>query len=194
MKLTQFGIIEYDNKTKFSLLWLRRLLASKPISRELKIAVASQRAIYIALNEKIKKLDEELAKQALNNPEDEKIIRSVPGVGPLSARVILNEVGNICRFKNTREMASFTGLKPSEFSSGDKVHKGRISRVDNARIRCCLTEVAWRAIKIDKKLTIKYEQLKQRCGGKKDIVAIARKLMISIRSCLINREMYQLEA
>jgi transposase len=122
----------------------------------------------------------------------EKIYRSVPGIGPISSRVLSNELGDLQRFSNERRLFSFTGLTPSEHSSGESVHKGHISRQGSSRIRKYLIEIAWRAIEKDPALKEIFERIAKTRGKKRAIVAIARKLIGRIRACFHQGSLYQL--
>jgi transposase len=49
-----------------------------------------------------------------------RLLRSIPGVGPISALAIYASVGNGSQFKNGREMAAHIGLVPKQHSSGER--------------------------------------------------------------------------
>ena len=118
------------------------------------------------------------------------LLRSVPGIGILIAMEILVEIQEMARFKRAEELASYIGLTPSEFSTGEHVRQGRITRCGNKRVRTGLVEASWILIQKDFGLRKKYDQLKQWKGGKRAIIAIARHLIIRIRRILLNHEPY----
>ena len=97
------------------------------------------------------------------------------------------------QFKNERQLFSYTGLTPSEYSSGERVHKGHITRQGNSRVRGILIEVAWRAIETDQALADFFKGLFPRTGKTKAIVAVARKLIGRIRAAFRKGETYQLD-
>jgi transposase len=135
---------------------------------------------------RIQRFNEALIIQS-EKDELEPIYRSTPGIGEISARVLSNELGDMSRFKNERQLFCWTGLTPSEYSSGENVRKGHISRQGSARMRGLLVEAAWNAIKKDPGLKTYYYRIASRRGGKRAIVAVARKLIGRIRYCLNNR-------
>lgn len=143
------------------------------------------------LVKEIKALDKRLVEQAKDDPL-EAIYRSVPGIGPLIARVLSHELGDMSQFRNERALFSFTGLTPSEYSSGDKVYRGKISRAGSSRLRCLLVEAAWKAIKRDPTLHEFFEQLAARAGRRRAIIAVARKLIGKVRAAVRNAEPYEL--
>jgi transposase len=191
MKFHQFGLIDDDETRQMTHILVDELLKNAP-SKELTIAINAYWSVWRNLDEEIKKIEEELKHQAKEDP-NEKTYRSAPGVGPLSARILSNELGNMFQFKNERQLFSFTGLTPSEHSSGETIRRGHISRQGNSRVRGILIEIAWRAIGKDKTLAEFFERLYPRTGKTKAIVAVARKLIGRIRAAFQKRENYQKE-
>ena len=71
--------------------------------------------------------------------------KTIPkGLGTLTAALLAGEMLDWGRFKNRRQVASFTGLCPSEKSSGGKRIQGAINRHGNPRLRHLLVEAIWR--------------------------------------------------
>lgn len=68
-------------------------------------------------------------------------LTDIVGVGPITAAVILGEVGDIARFATSDAFASYTGTAPLEVSSGD-VHRHRLSRAGNRRLNSALHIIA----------------------------------------------------
>lgn len=66
------------------------------------------------------------------------------GLGALTASVLDREFVDYTRFSNRGQVASFTGLCPSEASSGNKRILGSINKHGNPRIRHMLLEAVWR--------------------------------------------------
>ena len=111
-------------------------------------------------------------------------------VGALSARILANELEDMSYFTNEKKLFSYTGLTPSEHSSGEHKRLGHISRQGKAILRKILVQVAWRTIKGDAHLAEVFERISKKAGKKRAIVAIARKMIGCIRSCFINGEMW----
>jgi transposase len=65
------------------------------------------------------------------------------GIDRLGALTIATEVCDFRRFGKAEHFASFTGLVPSEHSSGASVHRGRLTKAGNAHLRHQLVESAW---------------------------------------------------
>ena len=190
-KLHYWGLMPFDDNRVVTESYLKEL-EGRELPAELSFVLRILASQWRTLTEHIKSIEEKLVEQAAGDEYVERIYRSVPGIGPISSRVLSNELGDLSkRFANERALASFTGLTPSEHSSGDKIRKGHISRQGSARIRKCLVEIAWRAIKIDPALGEVFMRIARTRGKKRAIVAIARKLIIRIRACFRQICVYQ---
>ena len=190
MKFHQLGFID-DNDNRHMSHTLVEELLGKASSTDFTLVINAYWSVWKKLDEEIDKIEEELKHQAKEDP-NEKTYRSAPGVGPQSARILSNELGNMSQFKNERGLFSYTGLTPSEDSTGEAIRRGHISRQGNSRVRGVLIEVAWRAIEADKALAEFFNSLFPKTGKKKAIVAVARKLIGRIRAAFRKGEDYQL--
>ena len=191
MKCHQMGLIASDDTRKMSHALIKELLTQSP-SPEFTISMEAYWAIWKSLDEQLSKLESLLKQQAERDP-NERIYRSAPGIGKISARVLSNELGNMSQFRNERQLFSYTGLTPSEYSSGDSIRRGHITQQGNSRVRAILVEIAWRAIKQDKALAAFFERLYPRTGKKRAIVAVARKLIGRIRAAFQQGDIYRLD-
>lgn len=68
------------------------------------------------------------------------------GVGELTAALLTMEIFDWHRFKNRRQVGSYTGLCPSEDSSGKRRRQGGVSKHGNPRVRHYLVEAGWRLL------------------------------------------------
>jgi transposase len=118
------------------------------------------------------------------------ILKGIPGIGILTALSFLLELPNMRSFESNEKVGSYLGLTCSEFSSGEKQHQGRITRCGNARMRGLLIQCAWKLIDGDAVMKKFYERIKRRRGGKRAIVAVARKLSGRMRTILLKNEPY----
>ncbi len=198
-KLVQFGLLEHDDERVMGPRLLKEIEAST-MAPELALAVKALAAIYRCAAEQICELEEKMAAQAKAQEDLERIYCSAPGLGPISGRVLCNELGDMSQFSNERQLCAFVGLTPSEHSSGtdrngdERKRRGRITKQGRALIRGVLVEAAWRAIAQDPALRQIYDRLKIRCGGKRAIVAVARHLLVRIRASLKRKEVYRMAA
>jgi transposase len=72
-----------------------------------------------------------------------KALMSLRSVDFLTAMTIVAEVGDLRRFEHPRQLTSYLGLVPSEFSSGNSQQRGALTRTGNSRVRRLLVEAAW---------------------------------------------------
>jgi transposase len=95
--------------------------------------------------QRVQTLDKELEKLAQSEDYREAvgILCCFYGIKTLTAISIIAEVFDFGRFASPRDLMSYLGLTPSEYSSGEKEHKGPITKTGNRRVRRLLTEVAW---------------------------------------------------
>lgn len=70
-------------------------------------------------------------------------LRCIRGINTLSALVIIAECGDLTRFRSPRALMSYSGLVPSEHSSGDGRVQGKITKTGNQHLRRILIEAAW---------------------------------------------------
>ena len=189
MRLHQFGLFPSWIQSVIQPAHIKNILEKLP-SEDLKFSIELLYVQWIECKEKIKKIDKRLAEQAKIDPL-QAAYRSVPGIGPLIARVLSKELEDMSQFRNEKVLFSFTGLTPGEYSSGHKVCRGHISRQGSSRLRHMLVEAAWKAIRKDTALREFYERLSARCGKKRAIVAVARKLVGRIRAALRARVVYE---
>src|SRR6185437_11967654 len=102
-------------------------------------------------------------------------------LGAMTWELLRREVGDWGRFRNRRQVASYTGLCPSEHSSGSSRLQGSITRHGNPRIRHLLVEAAWRLLRYQPGYRPVAKWREAFCGTpqspgrrKKIVVAIAR--------------------
>jgi len=191
MKLHQFGLFPSEYTGVLTTKYAQELISGVE-QVELKTALTALFSQWEYLNQEIKDLEKELRKQAKDD-ELEATYRSVPGIGELMARVLSTELGDMSQFPNERALFSYTGLTPCEYSSGEQVRRGHISRQGSSRLRHTLTEAAWRAIRKDMQLKADFERIAKRRGKKRAIVAIARKLVGRVRAVFKAKGIYELE-
>jgi transposase len=70
-------------------------------------------------------------------------LQALRGVALITAVGIVAEVGLLSRFDKPRQLMAYSGLVPSEFSSGNRIQRGPITKTGNAHLRRLLVEAAW---------------------------------------------------
>ena len=124
------------------------------------------------------------------------LLLTVPGIStPLTAIRILAEIGaDMSVFETAKQLTSWAGLTPQNQESAGKKKTTRIGRA-GAYLKPLLVQIALNCGKSDKcpELKNKYLALKKCRGGKKAVIAIARKLLTAIWHILSNNEAYNAE-
>lgn len=190
--LHQHGLISPTAKKQVSPKWIEGL-KKLPMRDGIRYALNHLVDMWQQLTVRIKEVNVKMNQQAAEDVALERIYRSTPGIGPIGARVLANEVEDMSYFENERQLFSYTGLTPSEHSSGGHVRKGHISRQGKTMIRKILVLAAWRAIRLDPHLRATYDRISIKAGGKKAIVAIARRLIGHMRACFKKQCFYKTE-
>jgi len=121
------------------------------------------------------------------------LLLTVPGIKePMTAIRILAEIGvDMSVFETAMHLASWAGLTPQNNESAGKKKTTRIGK-SGSYIKPLLVQIALAASRSDKhpEIKSKYQSLKKRRGGKKAIIAIARRLLTAIYHMLSNGEVY----
>lgn len=72
-------------------------------------------------------------------------LQCLKGVGPITAVTLVAELGDLTRFGRPRMLMGYSGLTPSEYSSGGRVQRGHITKCGNGHVRFVTIESAWHA-------------------------------------------------
>lgn len=132
------------------------------------------------LNRRIEAADAHLATLA----EQDAVVRrlcSAPGFGPVTAVSFVATIDRVERFQRAHEVESYLGLTPRESSSGEKQHRGRVTKAAHGRTRWLLVEAAWSLLLHGERpetaaLKGWAERLALRRGKRVAVVALARRL------------------
>jgi transposase len=131
------------------------------------------------LNGQIDLLDRAVVEAAEKN-EKARLLMTQPGVGPVTSLAFVLTIGDVSRFQRGKQVASYLGLIPREYSSGGHQRLGPISKQGNTSLRMLLVEAAQIAVRYDPGFRNEYLH---RCHTKaKGVakVAAARKLAIRL--------------
>lgn len=117
----------------------------------------------------------------------------IPGIGELVAVAFVLCIDDPKRFKDSRDVAGFLGLRPAMRSSADVKHYGRVTKQGDRYMRSLLLQAAHAAMKSRKDSDIKRfgERLLGRVGKAKAHVAVARKLAVLMHRLWVTGERYR---
>jgi transposase len=120
------------------------------------------------------------------------LLRTIPGVGFITAFTLFAELIDIHRFKKFDDLCSYVGLVPSIQRSDQTIHVNGISQRHNKYLRYLIVEAAWVATRKDPALTATFCELIKRMGKSKAIIRIAKKLLNRIRHVWLHQQEYVL--
>jgi len=118
------------------------------------------------------------------------LLRTIPGIGLLTAMTLLTEIETVERFENTDHFAAYVGLVPGRHDSGDVKNDGEMTFRGQSTLKKCVIESAWTAARKDPALSLAYSKYVQRMNPNKAIIRIARKLLNRIYFVLENKKEY----
>jgi transposase len=131
------------------------------------------------LNEEICSAEKRIEQLGKRNPVVRRLM-TAPGVGPVTALSFVAALDDVTRFQSAHQVESYLGLVPSEYSSGERQHRGRITKRGNARMRWLLVEAGWRILRSRRSecapLKAWAMQIAARRGKRIAVVALARRL------------------
>jgi len=160
--------------------WKRRTFAALVVPEWLKNLLGNTQPILLALEEKIRALTVQLQSSAAPGQPR--------GLGALSSVVIDREIGSWARFGNRRQVGSYTGLCPGEYSSGKTRVQSCVTKHGNPRLRAALVETAWRLVRFqpEYRAVVQWRHLLGKgalatgAARKKAITAVARQLAVDL--------------
>jgi transposase len=141
-------------------------------------------------DEKVGNEDLQLIKLGKEN-KDVIRLKTIPGVGDISALLLVAELGDISRFKKAKNVASYLGLVPRLYASSDVQRLGRITKQGSGLVRRILVQDAWMAVRISKVFRDRYNNILKRRGKRVAIVAIARMIAEVAYRILKDKTEYQ---
>jgi transposase len=120
------------------------------------------------------------------------IVTTIPGVGPLSAQVIVSEIGtDMSRFPTAGHLLSWAGLCPRNHESAGKRRSNRL-RKGAPWLKTMLIQCAWAAKrKKDSYLQAQFLRLRSRRGPQKAICAVAASILTAAYHMLKDGTLYQ---
>jgi transposase len=121
-----------------------------------------------------------------------RVLRSVPGVGLVTALSFRLELPEPGRFESAGQVAKMLGLAPQVRQSGQTRREGGLLKSGNSRLRTVLVEAAWRWVRGDAVAAARYRKLVANTGsGQKAIVGMARRLGVLLWRLSVRGEEYR---
>src|ERR1700691_204924 len=169
--------VEHNKSRLHKVGYFRRLLAT---NSEIDDSIRPLLRISRETIERCQKTDYALVSSLQRDPllkERIRRLRTVPGVGPITALTWALEIGDISRFRTIKQAVSYCGLCGEEKSSADKVLRTPLSKQRNKHIQHVLVEAAKLAPRQCHELAVVHEKEKQKGNGNRATLAVARKMV-----------------
>ena len=163
-------------------LWTREghaTLAALPLAPHAGHRRSELQALHDHLTMHIDDLDQQVGAQAHERLQARRLMTH-PGVGPVTALATEVFLGDPSRFPDAKALASYVGMIPSEYSSGDRQRLGKLTKQGNPFLRYLWCEATIHAVRRDPALGRFYRRKLQQKGLGKARVAAARKLGIRL--------------
>lgn len=140
MRTTSYDELRRVSRGKFS---MQKFLKLKELAKDtvgesnhiFELELSCVLRLYKQIDDEITKLEQEIT--ALTNELNRPTV-TIPGVGVLSAAVILSEYGDVSKFKSPAQMLSFAGLEPGYYQSGLSEHTGHMVKRGSSHLRCAI--------------------------------------------------------
>jgi transposase len=157
--------------------WLRQLRFEDSALAQ---TYSHYRSIVAGFDAHLSAVESDLKIYLARGPFTEPVARlsAYRGITELGALTLSAEVCDWRRFPRATSLMGFCGLVPSEYSSGDRVHRGRITKSGNIHLRTQLVESAW-AYQHRPAVGPQIKKRQQRC----DPETIARAWAAQLRLC-----------
>ena len=135
-------------------------------------------------------VERDIARAALADPNVTRLM-TIPGIDMVVAVGLMAAIGQIERFHKPDQLASYVGLNPTVYQSGDgPAYHGRIAKRGRSNARHLLVEAAWQSVRSPGPLRAFYERVRAKRGNHIAAVAVARKLTVIIWHLLTKEEDY----
>ncbi len=141
--------------------------------------IAPARTVMAELNTQMLAVEKSISDIVAEDPVVQRLC-TAPGIGPVTAVAFVSTLDLVQRFDSAHKVQAYIGLVPSEFSSGERQHRGAITKTGNTRLRWLLVEATWSVMRSRKSHT---EELRlwalaiaARRGPRIAIVALGRTL------------------
>jgi transposase len=182
--------------------WLKRLTFERTSQR-----IVFQEYLHAinVVEDRMKRIEAQIHEEALQSEHALVIqaLQTLRGVAEVTAVTLVAEIGQFSRFSNPRQLMSYAGLVPKEYSSGSNRWQGSITKTGNSQVRRSIVEICWSyrhrpslkgellkrqegqdpeaqriAWKAQHRLHMKYHRISAKGrGGKVAVVAVARELL-----------------
>ncbi len=148
------------------------------------------------LSDQIKEFDQKIEDVAAQKYPETELLNAVHGVGTLTALAFVLCIDDPHRFKKSRDVGSYLGLRPAQHQSGSANPQLRITRCGDKELRCLLVQCANYILgpfgrdSDLRRFGLKLIERGGRFARKRAVVAVARKLAVLLHSLWVTAQEY----
>lgn len=187
----EFGIVAPRGTGKLDA--LMATIATAELPETMKQVAETLFQQFSTLRDKVSSLEARIEAHARTD-EDARRLTSVPGIGPVTASMIVASVTDIGAFGSARQFAAWLGLVPRQHSTGGKPRLGRITKAGNREIRTLLvlgaTSMIYRAPRWQSVAGAWLRGLLERRPARLATIALANKTARIVWALLSRKEVY----
>ena len=148
------------------------------------IVLQSLESVVAALDKEIQLLQDEIdryTKETVALKEKADLLTSIPGIGEVTARVLLAEIPDISRFSSSSALVAYAGLSPKQSQSGSSVrHKTHLCKMGSSRLRKALFFPAMSGLDHNPLWTEMRNRMLARGKAKMCIIGVAMRKMLTL--------------
>lgn len=154
-----------------------KLLEGLSEEREVREDVERHHALWSCAQAQVAALDASLEEQSLASfATPIRRLQTIPAVGPIVAATAVAVLSDVGRFPSARHAASYAGLVPSTYQSGERDVHGRITKRGSGELRAMLCQAAHHAARSSHPLHPYFVRLSAKRGYKVAVMAVAHRL------------------
>ena len=167
------------------------------ITAELKMTLDPMLDEIEGVTAQIKAYEEQIEELARTKYPETELLTQVPSVGVLTALTFVLTIEDPYRFQKSRHVASFIGLRPRQYDSGDRKLQMRITKAGDPLCRKYLVQCAqhmlgYRGKDCDlRRWGLQMAERGGKIAKKRAVVAVARKLAILLHRLWTTAEVYE---
>jgi transposase len=154
-------------------------VAALELPATLTATIAPLQRLLETLNEELSHVDDRFAALVAQDPVVRRLT-TLPGIGPITASAYVAALDDASRFGRAAQVASYLGLVPREYSSGEQQRRGRVLRSAHPYLQSLLIQAAWHVWRSKDPRTASLrawaQDIAHRRGKKIAMVALARRL------------------
>jgi transposase len=153
-----------------------KLVATLTAQPSLQRALGHHQALWQQARTEVQALEQLLAEQQQPFAADLQRLQTIPGVGPIVALTVIAVFSEVERFPSAKHVASYAGLVPTTYQSGERERHGHITKQGSGELRAMLCEAAQQARRADHPLNPYFAALCAKRGYRMAVVAVAHRL------------------